>query len=187
MNPLVGETIDFAELDVTAWHYHRTEQGSSVEKINVDGAQFRYRMEYDSDAWVAEGPSEGEENGKLIGLRTLRRIKNGEAPVRIILEEYVEDEENGEWKWEERIGRDYWFFEADYMPALSFYYGNSETCDPYIYTEGKGLTLTFGSIASELLKASENSEEGGKVYRLEWNVYGWNENGEQTEVEYIDS
>ena len=40
MNPLVGETIDFAELDVTAWHYHRTEQGSSVEKINVDGAQF---------------------------------------------------------------------------------------------------------------------------------------------------
>ena len=187
MNPLVGETIDFAELDVTAWHYHRTEQGSSVEKINVDGAQFRYRMEYDSDAWVAEGPSEGEENGKLIGLRTLRRIKNGEAPVRIILEEYVEDEENGEWKWEERIGRDYWFFEADYMPALSFYYGNSKTCDPYIYTEGKGLTLTFGSIVSELLKASENSEEGSKVYRLEWNVYGWNENGEQTEVEYIEA
>ena len=187
MNPLGGETIDFAELDVTAWHYHRTEQGSSVEKINVDGAQFRYRMEYDSDAWVAEGPSEGEENGKLIGLRTLRRIKNGEAPVRIILEEYVEDEENGEWKWEERIGRDYWFFEADYMPALSFYYGNSKTCDPYIYTEGKGLTLTFGSIVSELLKASENSEEGSKVYRLEWNVYGWNENGEQTEVEYIEA
>lgn len=61
MNPLVGETIDFAELDVTAWHYHRTEQGSSVEKINVDGAQFRYRMEYDSDAWVAEGPSEGDQ------------------------------------------------------------------------------------------------------------------------------
>ena len=186
MNPLVGETIDFAELDVTAWHYHRTEQGSSVEKINVDGAQFRYRMEYDSDAWVAEGPSEGEENGKLIGLRTLRRIKNGEAPVRIILEEYVEDEESGEWIWEERIGRDYWFFEADYMPALSFYYGNSETYDPYIYTEGNGLTLTFDSIASELLKAPENSEEGGKVYSLEWNVYDWDENGEQTEVKYID-
>ena len=184
MNPLVGETIDFAELDVTAWHYHRTEQGSSVEKINVDGAQFRYRMEYDSDAWVAEGPSEGEENGKLIGLRTLRRIKNGEAPVRIILEEYVEDEESGEWIWEERIGRDYWFFEADYMPALSFYYGNSETYDPYIYTEGNGLTLTFDSIASELLKAPENSEEGGKVYSLEWNVYDLDENGEQTE-EYI--
>ncbi len=186
LNPLVGETIDFAELDVTAWHYHRTEQGSSVEKINVDGAQFRYRMEYDSDAWVAEGPSEGEENGKLIGLRTLRRIKNGEAPVRIILEEYVEDEESGEWIWEERIGRDYWFFEADYMPALSFYYGNSKTYDPYIYTDGKGLTLTFDSIASELPKASENSEEGSKVYSLEWNVYDWDENGEQTEVKYID-
>ena len=32
------------------------------------------------------------------------------------------------------------------MPALSFYYGNSETYDPYIYTEGNGLTLTFDSI-----------------------------------------
>ena len=41
------------------------EEGKELdEKINVDGAQFRYRMEYDSDAWVAEGPSEGEENGK---------------------------------------------------------------------------------------------------------------------------
>lgn len=188
MNPLVGETIDFAELDVTAWHYHRTEQGSSVEKINVDGAQFRYRMEYDSEAWTVESElSEAEEDGHLIGLHTLQRIRNWDTPVRIILEEYVEDEENGEWKWEERIGRDYWFFEADYMPALSFYYGNSKTCDPYIYTEGKGLTLTFGSIVSELLKASENSEEGSKVYRLEWNVYGWNENGEQTEVEYIEA
>ena len=186
MNPLVGETIDFAELDVTAWHYHRTEQGSSAEEINVDGAQFRYRMEYDSEAWTVEGELSEEEkaNGYLIGLRTLRRIKNGEAPVRIILEEHVEDEESGEWKWEERIGKDYWFFEADYMPALSFYYGNSETYDPYIYTEGNGLTLTFDSIASELLKAPENSKEGGKVYSLEWNVYDLDENGEQTE-EYI--
>lgn len=148
MNPLVGETIDFAELDVTAWHYHRTEQGSSAEEINVDGAQFRYRMEYDSEAWTVEGELSEEEkaNGYLIGLRTLRRIKNGEAPVRIILEEHVEDEESGEWKWEERIGRDYWFFEADYMPALSFYYGNSKTYDPYIYTDGKGLTLTFDAL-----------------------------------------
>ena len=186
MNPLVGETIDFAELDVTAWHYHRTEQGSSAEEINVDGAQFRYRMEYDSEAWTVEGELSEEEkaNGYLIGLRTLRRIKNGEAPVRIILEEHVEDEESGEWKWEERIGKDYWFFEVDYMPALSFYYGNSKTYDPYIYTDGKGLTLTFDSIASELLKAPENSEEGGKVYSLEWNVYDLDENGEQTE-EYI--
>ena len=188
MNPLVGETIDFAELDVTAWHYHRTEQGSSAEEINVDGAQFRYRMEYDSEAWTVEGELSEEEkaNGYLIGLRTLRRIKNGEAPVRIILEEHVEDEESGEWKWEERIGRDYWFFEADYMPALSFYYGNSKTYDPYIYTDGKGLTLTFDSITSELPKASENSEEGSKVYSLEWNVYDLDENGEQTEVKYID-
>ena len=188
LNPLVGETIDFAEQGVTAWHYRRTEQGSSAEKINVDEKQFRYRMEYDSEAWTVEGElSEEEEDGHLIGLHTLQRIRNWDTPVRIILEEYVEDEENGEWKWEERIGRDYWFFEADYMPALSFYYGNSKTCDPYIYTEGKGLTLTFGSIVSELLKASENSEEGSKVYRLEWNVYGWNENGEQTEVEYIEA
>ena len=187
LNPLVGETIDFADLDVTAWYYHRTEQGSSAKKINVDEKQFRYCMEYDSDAWVVEGLSEGEENGKLIGLHTLQRIKNGEAPVRIILEEYVEDEESGEWKWEERIGKDYWFFEADYMPALSFYYGNSKTYDPYIYTEGKGLTLTFDSIASELLEASENSEEGSKVYSLKWNVYDWDENGEQTEVAYIET
>lgn len=35
------------------------------------------------------------------------------------------------------------------MPALSFYYGNSKTYDPYIYTDGKGLTLTFDSITSE--------------------------------------
>ena len=186
LNPLVGETIDFAELDVTAWHYYKMEQENRTEKVNVDGEQFRYCMEYDSDAWVAEGPSEGEENGKLIGPHTLRRIKNGEAPVRIILEEYVEDEESGEWKWEERIGKDYWFFEADYMPALSFYYGNSKTYDPYIYTEGNGLTLTFDSIASELPEASENSEEGSKVYRLDWKVYDWDENGEQTEVKYID-
>ena len=186
LNPLVGETIDFADLDVTAWHYHRTEQGSSAEEINVDGAQFRYRMEYDSEAWTVEGELSEEENGYLIGLYTLRRIKNGEAPVRIILEEYVEDEESGGWKWEEIIGKDYWFFEADYMPALSFYYGNSKTYDPYIYTDGKGLTLTFDSIASELPKASENSEEGSKVYSLEWKVYDWDENGKQTEVKYID-
>ena len=187
MNPLVGETIDFAELDVTAWHYHRTEQGSSVEKINVDGAQFRYRMEYDSEAWTVESElSEAEEDGHLIGLHTLQRIRNWDTPVRIILEEYVENEESGGWKWEEIIGKDYWFFEADYMPALSFYYGNSKTYDPYIYTDGKGLTLTFDSIASELPKASENSEEGSKVYSLEWKVYDWDENGKQTEVKYID-
>ena len=186
LNPLVGETIDFADLGVTAWHYRRTEQGNR-EEVDVDEAQFRYRMEYDSNAWTVEGElSEEEEDGHLIGLHTLQRIKNEEAPVRIILEEYVEDEESGEGKWEERIGRDYWFFEADYMPALSFYYGNSETYDPYIYTDGGGLTLTFDSIASELLEASENSEEGSKVYRLEWNVYGWDENDEQTEVEYIE-
>ena len=187
LNPLVGETVDFAELGVTAWHYRRTEQGNS-EEVNVDEEQFRYRMEYDSNAWTVEGElSEEEEDGSLIGLHTLRRIKNEEAPVRIILEEYVGDEESGEWKWEERIGRDYWFFEADYGPALSFYYGTSETDDPYIYTEGNGLTLTFDSIVSELLKASENSEEDSKVYSLQWNVYGWDENGEQTEVEYIET
>ena len=180
MNPLVGETIEFADLGVTAWHYRRTEQGNSTEQIDVDEVQFRYRMEYDSNAWTVEGGlSEEEKDGSLIGLRTLRRIKNLEAPVRIILEEYVEDEENGGGEWEERIGRDYWFFEAAYMPVLSFYYGNSETYDPYIYIEGNGLTLTFDSIVSELPEAS-------KVYRLEWNVYGWNENGEQTKVEYID-
>ena len=188
LNPLVGETIDFAEQGVTAWHYRRTEQGNSTEQIDVDEVQFRYRMEYDSNAWTVEGGlSEEEEDGSLIGLHTLRRIKNLEAPVRIILEEYVEDEENGGGEWEERIGRDYWFFEAAYMPALSFCYGNSETDDPCIYTEGNGLTLTFDSIVSELLEASENSGEDSKVYSLQWNVYGWDENGEQTEVAYIET
>ena len=37
LNPLVGETIDFAKLGVAAWHYRRTEQGNSTEQIDVDG------------------------------------------------------------------------------------------------------------------------------------------------------
>ena len=191
MNPLVGETIDFAELDVAAWHYHRTEQGSSAEEINVDGEQFRYRMKYDPNAWAVEGElsEEEESNEYLIGLRTLRRIKNGEAPVRIILEEYVEDEESGEWIWEERIGRDYWFSEVNYEPSLTLSYGEvsyGEADNVCIYTEGDGLTLTFDSIVSNLPEISENSEEGNAVYKLEWNVYNWGENDEQISVEYID-
>ena len=32
------------------------------------------------------------------------------------------------------------------MPALSFYYDNSETCEPYIYTQKKGSDTDFDSI-----------------------------------------
>ena len=191
LNVLVGETIDFAseELGVTALHYYRTEQNNITEEVDVDGTQFRYRMEYDPNAWVAEELSDGEENGYLIGLRTLQRIQNWDTPVRISLEEYVEYEEDGEnrGEWEERTGRDYWFSEADYEASLKFSYGEvsyDEVDNPCIYTEGDGLTLTFDSIVSNL---SETSEEGSNGYELEWSVYNWGENDEQISVEYIDA
>ena len=83
--------------------------------------------------------------------------------------------------------KDYWFLRQIICLPCRSTMTTAETCEPYIYTEGKGLTLTFDSIVSELLEASENPEEGSKVYSLQWNVYGWDENGEQTEVAYIET
>ena len=198
LNPLVGESIAFGSKNISAKHYNAG-LPDKMENVTVDGKHFRYRMEYDSNAWVAEELSEGEENGNLIGLHTLQRIRNWDTPVRIILEEYVEYEADGEnrGEWEERTERDYWFSEADYEPSFAFSYGevtSEKTENPGIYTDGKsGLTVTWRTKTEVNLKGAELIEEPTNEemipesdgYFIQWSVYSWDEDGNKIRAEYV--
>ena len=166
LNVNVGEPLDLNQYGIET-HQLTVSEGENKDEIldkTLGEDEFRYRVEYDKNAWNSS-LSDDES-----GLPVLTRTAFYETPVIVIAEKKFQSEE-GESDWEEVNRKEYWFDGVYYDMDFEYSYGDRDNAR--VYTD-KELTLT--------LQTQPKLDLSNKMFDVEWNVYRYNEAGEQVDA-----
>lgn len=169
LNVNVGEGLDLGTCGIQT-HQLTVTGGENKDEIldtTLGKDEFRYRVEYNPDAWKSSLP-EGES-----GLPVLTRTAFYGTSVKVIAERKVQNEE-GESDWEEVNQIDYWFDDIYYDMDFEYSYGDRDNAR--IYTD-KDLTLT--------LQTEPELDLSNKIFNVDWKVYRYNEVGERVDASDI--
>ena len=169
LNVNVGERLDLGNCGIQT-HQLTVTGGENKDEIldtTLGKDEFRYRVEYNPDAWKSSLP-EGES-----GLPVLTRTAFYETSVKVIAERKVQNEE-GESDWEEVNQVNYWFDDVCYDMEFEYSYGDRDNAR--IYTD-KDLTLT--------LQTEPELDLSNKIFNVDWKVYRYNEAGERVDASDI--
>lgn len=162
----VGEGLDLGNCGIQT-HQLTVTGGENKDEIldtTLGEDEFRYRVEYNPDAWKSS-LSEGES-----GLPVLTRTAFYGTSVKVIAEKKVQNEE-GESDWEEVNQAYYWFDDVHYDMDFKYSYGDRNNAR--IYTD-KDLTLT--------LQTEPELDLSNKIFNVDWKVYRYNEEGEEVDA-----
>lgn len=166
LNVNVGEGLDLGNCGIQT-HQLTVTDGENKDEIldtTLGKDEFRYRVEYNQDAWKSSLP-EGQS-----GLPVLTRTAFYETSVKVIAERKLQNEE-GESDWEEVNQAYYWFDDVHYDMDFKYSYGDRNNAR--IYTD-KDLTLT--------LQTEPELDLSNKIFNVDWNVYRDNEAGERVDA-----
>lgn len=169
LNVNVGERLDLGNCGIQT-HRLTVTGGENKDEIldtTLGKDEFRYRVEYNPDAWKSSLP-EGES-----GLPVLTRTAFYGTSVKVIAERKVQNEE-GESDWEEVNQIDYWFDDVYYDMDFEYSYGDRDNAR--IYTD-KDLTLT--------IQTEPELDLSNKIFNVDWKVYRYNEVGERVDASDI--
>ena len=155
LNVNVGESLDLSNCGIKTWFMDST----TGKKEEASKDEIRYLVEYDENQWSVI------DSGKN-GLPILRRKTIWEASIDISVETKHWNDEENKWEWEVSNTRNYVFSDVSCNLNFAYSYGNESDC---VYTD-KGLSLT---LETEELNLSEDA------YKIEWNVYRYNDKGER--------
>ena len=166
LNVNVGERLDLGNCGIQT-HQLTVTDGENKDEIldtTLGKDEFRYRVEYNQDAWKSSLP-EGQS-----GLPVLTRTAFYETSVKVIAERKLQNEE-GESDWEEVNQAYYWFDDVHYDMDFKYSYGDRNNAR--IYTD-KDLTLT--------LQTEPKLDLSNKIFNVDWKVYRYNEEGEEVDA-----
>lgn len=166
LNVNVGERLDLGNCGIQT-HQLTVTDGENKDEIldtTLGKDEFRYRVEYNQDAWKSSLP-EGQS-----GLPVLTRTAFYETSVKVIAERKLQNEE-GESDWEEVNQAYYWFDDVHYDMDFKYSYGDRNNAR--IYTD-KDLTLT--------LQTEPELDLSNKIFNVDWKVYRYNEEGEEVDA-----
>lgn len=166
LNVNVGERLDLGNCGIQT-HQLTVTDGENKDEIldtTLGKDEFRYRVEYNQDAWKSSLP-EGQS-----GLPVLTRTAFYETSVKVIAERKLQNEE-GESDWEEVNQAYYWFDDVHYDMDFKYSYGDRNNAR--IYTD-RDLTLT--------LQTEPELDLSNKIFNVDWKVYRYNEEGEEVDA-----
>lgn len=166
LNVNVGERLDLGNCGIQT-HQLTVTDGENKDEIldtTLGKDEFRYRVEYNQDAWKSSLP-EGQS-----GLPVLTRTAFYETSVKVIAERKLQNEE-GESDWEEVNQAYYWFDDVHYDMDFKYSYGDRNNAR--IYTD-KDLTLT--------LQTEPELDLSNKIFNVDWKIYRYNEEGEEVDA-----
>lgn len=169
LNVNVGERLDLGNCGIQT-HRLTVTGGENKDEIldtTLGKDEFRYRVEYNPDAWKSSLP-EGES-----GLPVLTRTAFYGTSVKVIAERKLQNEE-GESDWEEVNQAYYWFDDVYYDMDFEYSYGDRDNAR--IYTD-KDLTLT--------IQTEPELDLSNKIFNVDWKVYRYNEVGERVDASDI--
>lgn len=159
LNVKVGERLDLGNCGIQT-HQLTVTDGENKDEIldtTLGKDEFRYRVEYNQDAWKSS-LTESES-----GLPVLTRTAFYETSVKVIAERKLQNEE-GESDWEEVSRKEYWFDDIYYDMDFGYSYGDRDNAR--VYTD-KELTLT--------LQIEPKLDLSNEMFDVEWNVYRYDE------------
>ena len=162
----VGESLDLSQCGIET-HQLIVTGGENKDEIlytTLGKDEFRYRVEYNQDAWKSSLP-EG-----VSGLPVLTRTAFYGTSVKVIAERKLQNEE-GESDWEEISQKEYGFDGVYYDMDFEYSYGDRDNAR--IYTD-KDLTLT--------LQTEPELDLSNKIFNVDWKVYRYNEEGEEVDA-----
>lgn len=182
--PLVGETIDFSEMNIQTLFWNKDQKDGQPE------TEVQYRVEYDPNAWelVSDNEKVDGEDGVVEGLPILRRLESWGSEIRVIAEKNFAEEGEDD-RWEEVARRCYWFNDYNYQTEFTYRMGDYDLNYGRIYTDGQELNISL-AIDPELTDKAEvewylRNEEGNRLDSEEVALKTDSEHPLQATVSYI--
>lgn len=166
LNVSVGESLDLSQCGIET-HQLTVSEGENKDEIldtTLGEDEFRYRVEYNEDAWKSSLKDDES------GLPVLTRTAFYETPVTVIAEKKSQSEE-GESDWEEVSRKEYWFDDIYYDMDFGYSYGDRDNAR--VYTD-KELTLT--------LQIEPKLDLSNEMFDVEWNVYRYDDEGKRLDA-----